>query len=99
MSPAGINLDAIDDLAVAVDEINFVLRIESYNSEHVVRFYSAVLSVGLPRGARVINIFIFLNPDPGVGKKIHAIGVVPMHVGNDDVSYVCWREAEFRHGL
>jgi hypothetical protein len=48
----------------------------------------------LPCFSGVILQLVLLNPDAGIWKQVHAVGVVPVHVADDDVGDVLGLEAK-----
>ena len=97
---AGVGADAgEDELVVAVDEGDAAGDVELDEGEDVVGVDAAVGARGLPGGAGVVGVLVLLQPDAGVGEEVHAVGVVPVHVGEDDVGDVGGLEAEFGEGL
>ena len=89
VAAAGVAGDAGNDfLGVAIDQAHVALGIQLHQREHVVGIDSAVRILRLPGLSGVVLQLIFLNPDAGVGEQIHAVGVVPVHVGDDDVGDV-----------
>ena len=49
--------------------------------------------------AGVVFQLIFLQPDAGLGKQVHAVGVVPVHVGDDEVGDVFGLQAGSAYGV
>ena len=59
----------INDLSiVAINQVHLILRIQFHDRQYVFRFNAAVLSSGLPGGAGVVPVLIFLNPNLRFGK-------------------------------
>src|SRR5260221_221168 len=89
MASASIHGYTVDDLpGIAIDKIDLVLGVELYQCQDVARICSTGLTARLPGASRVIGEFVLLDPDLGVRKKVHPVGVVPVHVTDNDVRNV-----------
>src|SRR5215472_777173 len=75
------------------------LGIELDQLLHVFGVDSPVVAGGLPGVAGVIPVFLFLDPDHGLRKKIDAADVVPMGVADDDVGDLFGLDARKLYGL
>src|SRR6266481_3368428 len=90
-------------LRVTVDQAYAPGQIELDHRQHIIRINAAVCAGLLPGLAGVINVFVLLQPDARMGKQVHAVGVVPMHVGDHHVGDVLWfyggRDAGLSYGI
>src|SRR5205823_4784352 len=92
---AGVAADAGQDLLiVAFNKSQAAFGVGTHHGEHVVGIDSAVGVGALPGLAGVVAVFVALQPDLGFGKQIGAPGVVPMHVGDDDIGDVLRLESQ-----
>src|SRR5215813_8609544 len=89
VSSAGVKTYPIDRLLIiAFHEPHTTFSVCLDQGHHILRVYPAMRPTGLPSLAGVVRIFILLNPDASLWKEIQTIGVIPMHVSNDDVADV-----------
>src|SRR5262249_52980767 len=89
MLAAGVAGDAGKDLlGVAIDQAEAAGEVQLDGGKHVVGVDAAVGARLLPGFTRVVVVLVLLQPDAGTGKQVHAVGMVPVHVGDDHVSNV-----------
>ncbi len=74
-----------DFLGVAVDQMNAPLGVEFHERRDVRQLGLRVLAVRRFDRAGVVGVFLLLDPDRRLRKQVNAVGMVPMHVCDNDV--------------
>src|SRR5947199_2007742 len=88
-----------DFLVIAIYKSHPALHVQLDQGQYVFLVNSAVRAFLLPGFAGVITVFIFLDPDAGLGEEVHAIGMVPMHMGDDYVGDVFRLDSGLGYGF
>ena len=85
-------------LRVAVHQRDAALGVQLHQADNVIGIGGSA-AMAVPGFAGVIFQLVFLNPDFRLGKKIEAVGVVPVDVTDDQVRDLVGFDARARDGI